>query len=100
MAKDFENISIEDAKVLVEQGVVIADIRDEASYDAGHLDEAIHLTEANIHHFIQQHDFDQPILIYCYHGHSSQHAADFLIKQGFDKTYSLIGGYTAWISTQ
>lgn len=99
MATNFENISIADAKVLLERNIVIADIRDETSYQAGHLDNAVILNEANINHFIQQNDFDKPILVYCYHGHSSQHAADFLVKQGFDEVYSLLGGYTAWETT-
>jgi thiosulfate sulfurtransferase len=99
MATSFENMSISDAKILLEKKVVIADIRDEASYQAGHLGNAVHLTEANISLFIQQHEFDETILVYCYHGHSSQHAADFLVKQGFDEVYSLLGGYTAWAAT-
>jgi thiosulfate sulfurtransferase len=96
METSFKNITIDDAKVLIEKNAVIVDIRDEASYLEGHLEGAIHLTEANLPLFIQQNDFDNPIVIYCYHGHSSQHAADFLSKQGFDEVYSVLGGYTAW----
>jgi thiosulfate sulfurtransferase len=99
MATSFENITIPDALALLERDIMIADIRDEASYQAGHLDKAVHLIDTNISSFVQQSDFDKPILVYCYHGHSSQHAADFLVKQGFDEVYSLLGGYTAWETT-
>jgi thiosulfate sulfurtransferase len=99
MASSFENITIADALALLEKDIIIADIRDEASYQAGHLDKAVHLNDTNISSFVQQSDFDKPILVYCYHGHSSQHAADFLVKQGFDEVYSLVGGYTAWEAT-
>ena len=96
METSFKNISISDAKILMEEHILIVDIRDEASYIAGHLESAVHLSEANLQTFIQQNDFDKAILVYCYHGHSSQHAADFLVKQGFNEVYSLVGGYTAW----
>jgi thiosulfate sulfurtransferase len=99
MATSFENITISDALALLQRDIIIADIRDEASYQAGHLDKAVHLHDTNISNFVQQSDFDKPILVYCYHGHSSQHAAEFLVKQGFDEVYSLLGGYTAWEST-
>jgi len=98
MTSCFKNITLSDAKTLIESGVTIADIRDEASYQSGHLNDAILLNEANLNDFIQHNDFDKPILVYCYHGHSSQHAADFLVKQGFDEVYSLLGGYTAWVA--
>jgi len=96
METNFKNISISDAKILMEEHILIVDIRDEASYIAEHLEGAVHLSETNLQTFIQQNDFDKAILVYCYHGHSSQHAADFLVKQGFNEVYSLVGGYTAW----
>ncbi|MDE0931482.1 MAG: rhodanese-like domain-containing protein, partial [Halioglobus sp.] len=41
-------------------------------------------------------DRDQPLLIYCYHGNSSQGAADYFFNQGFEDVYSMDGGYEAW----
>jgi thiosulfate sulfurtransferase len=35
-------------------------------------------------------------LVYCYHGHSSQSAAEHFVENGFANVYSLDGGYTAW----
>ncbi len=32
----------------------------------------------------------------CYHGISSQGAAQYLINQGFDAVYSVDGGFEAW----
>ena len=36
------------------------------------------------------------LLIYCYHGHTSQHLAEFFSDFGFKDVYSLEGGYEAW----
>ena len=41
-------------------------------------------------------DFEQPIIIVCYHGMSSQGAANYLAEQGFDDVYSMDGGFTQW----
>ena len=95
----YKNISIDDAKQLMaEKGVILADIRDAGSYEASHIKGAIHLTNDNIQDFIRDEDLDTPLIVYCYHGHSSQPAAQFLYQQGFEEVYSLIGGYTAWAS--
>ena len=39
---------------------------------------------------------DKSIIVCCYHGNSSQSAAEFLVKSGFNDVYSLDGGYEAW----
>ncbi|MBV1871825.1 MAG: hypothetical protein KUG83_04700, partial [Gammaproteobacteria bacterium] len=39
---------------------------------------------------------DFPIVICCFHGHSSLSAASFFSEKGFTNVYSLDGGYTAW----
>jgi len=35
-------------------------------------------------------------VVCCYHGISSQQAAQFLISQDFTEVYSLDGGFTDW----
>ncbi len=32
----------------------------------------------------------------CYHGISSQGAAQYLVNQGFEEVYSVDGGFEAW----
>jgi thiosulfate sulfurtransferase len=41
-------------------------------------------------------EFEQPILVMCYHGISSQGAAQYLVNQGFEEVYSVDGGFEAW----
>ncbi|MGH1486316.1 MAG: thiosulfate sulfurtransferase GlpE [Cellvibrionaceae bacterium] len=93
----FKNISLDDAKTLINTGnIIIADIRDPDSFKSGHIQGAVHLSNDNLQDFIRDSDLDTPVIVCCYHGHSSQPAAQFLSEQGFDTVYSLIGGYTAW----
>ena len=74
----------------------IVDIRDAASFEAGHIDSSFNLSNENISHFIAKADMDLPLVVVCYHGISSQSAATYLNEQGFDNVYSLDGGYSAW----
>ncbi len=74
----------------------IVDIRDAASYEAGHITGAVNLTNDNLAHYISDADMDLPLIVVCYHGISSQSAATYLNEQGFDDVFSLDGGYSAW----
>ncbi len=97
----YENITLEDAQILMSQSDAnLADIRDLASFQTGHIDGAKHLSNDNLQDFIRDADLDKPLIVYCFHGHSSQSAAQFLLEQGFDEVYSLIGGYAAYENQQ
>jgi len=74
----------------------VVDIRDTASFEAGHIANSFNLNNENISHFIAEADMDKPLIVVCYHGISSQGAAGYLNEQGFDNVYSLDGGYSAW----
>jgi thiosulfate sulfurtransferase len=83
-------------KILDERDATVVDIRDPASFAAGHIAQAFSLNNSNVQTFIEQADWDKPLLVFCYHGHSSQGAADFLAKQGFTEVYSVDGGMEGW----
>ena len=94
---DFKHISVAQTAELQQAGeVVIADIRDEQSFAAGHIAGAFHLTNGSLQRFMQQHEFDQPVVVVCYHGNSSQGAAQYLAQQGFEQVYSMDGGFESW----
>jgi len=93
----FEHLSITALQTLLnEKSITLIDIRDQASFLAGHIEGALHVGNHNIESFLVKTDRQLPLVVYCYHGNSSQGAADYFNQQGFNKTYSLDGGYTAW----
>ncbi len=95
----FKRISVTEAKTMIDQGDVnVADIRDEVAFQQGHIAGAVHLTNHSVQEFIDTADPDKPLIVYCYHGHSSMSAAQFLIDKGFDDVYSMDGGYEIWRS--
>jgi thiosulfate sulfurtransferase len=94
---DIPQIERTEARALLASGeAVFIDIRDEISHCEGHIVPSLRLDEATLGPFIENTRKDQPIVVYCYHGMSSQLATQFLIEQGFERVYSLIGGYTDW----
>ncbi|MCJ0974609.1 thiosulfate sulfurtransferase GlpE [Pseudomonas sp. PS1] len=96
---DFKRISPEQAQALRSQGGVVVDIRDTHSYANGHIAGSSHLDNHSLPDFIAAADLDQPLIVTCYHGHSSQSAAAYLAHQGFSDVYSLDGGFELWRQT-
>lgn len=93
----FMHMQVEElAQVLNDKTHVVVDIRDEASFLNGRITDAHHLTNESLAGFLRDADLDAPVVVCCYHGHSSQQAAQFLISQDFTKVYSLDGGFTQW----
>ncbi|WP_416306856.1 thiosulfate sulfurtransferase GlpE [Neptunicella sp. SCSIO 80796] len=95
--EQFAHISVtETQQKLAEGHVKLVDIRDEQAFAAGHIEGAWHLTNGSLNQFMAENEFDTPVIVCCYHGVSSQQAAQYLIHQGFDEVYSMDGGFEAW----
>ena len=97
----YKCISLTEAKVVVKsKRAVFVDIRDELSFSKSHIPDAIHLTQKNLDSFLSDRKKDDHIIVYCYHGNSSKDAAEFLTKQGFQKVYSLDGGFSEYVQSE
>ncbi|WP_028294985.1 thiosulfate sulfurtransferase GlpE [Oceanobacter kriegii] len=93
----FTRISPADAKAMIDAGDVnIADIRDAMSYQSGHMTASRNVDNSNLPEFLAATSKDQPLIVCCYHGNSSQQAAQFFAEQGYTQAYSLDGGYEMW----
>jgi len=93
---NFTAISSQEALELINNGAIVADIRDAGSFSNGRINGAVTLSNENLQQFIDETEFDQPIIVCCYHGVSSQSAAAFLCERGYEKVYSLNGGFEGW----
>ncbi len=95
---NYSRISCSDAqKMMATRDVNIIDIRDTDSFNAGHITDAEHVDNTTIAAYIQDTEQDQPLVVCCYHGNSSQSAGAYLAEQGFEEVYSLDGGFTQWV---
>ncbi|MFC4700688.1 thiosulfate sulfurtransferase GlpE [Glaciecola siphonariae] len=95
--EQFQHISPADTKTRLDNNEIkVVDIRDEQSFALGRIPGAYHLTNASMTKFVQDSDVNVPVVVCCYHGISSQQAAQYIIHQGFKEVYSMDGGFEAW----
>jgi thiosulfate sulfurtransferase len=92
----FQRISAEQAQQQLTCGAVLVDIRDPVAFAAGHVDGAVRLGNENLSEFLATANPETPLLVMCYHGHSSQNAAQFFANQGFTTVASVDGGFEGW----
>lgn len=95
----FQHISPAQLKEKIdENNVSIVDIRDQNSYFDGHISNAELLDNNTVPKFLSQAllEKEKPVVVCCYHGNSSQGAAQYLAEQGLENVYSLDGGFEVW----
>ena len=94
----FTEISPEQAwQMLNEEDAVLVDVRDMQRFSYSRPQGAFHLTNHSYGYFQDEYDFDQPVIVSCYHGVRSQNVAQFLVEQGYERVYSLKGGFDGWV---
>ena len=90
-------IDVKKVKEITKNGsATVVDIRDSASFQSGHIPNAIHLSDDTVHEFMSNTDKKKPLVVYCYHGISSQGAAAYFSENGFREVSSMIGGFESW----
>ncbi|MFY7698484.1 MAG: rhodanese-like domain-containing protein [Legionella sp.] len=75
---------------------LIVDLRDLASYQAGHIIHAIHATENDFAEQRMDNHKNKRLILVCNKGLQSSALATKLRKQGFQQTMLLAGGINAW----
>ena len=83
-------------EMLESSQVFILDIRDKKSYEEGHIPGALHVNPSEFDQQCNKLSPDEFVLVYCYHGISSQSIAQNLVDKGFRNVFSLTGGYEVW----
>lgn len=93
----FQHINSTRTRELLAAGeATVVDIRDGQSYQQGHIEGALHLDNRSLDEFLNTADKSRAVIVCCYHGISSQNAAQYLVEQGFATVFSLDGGFEGW----
>ncbi len=94
----FQHLTTEtlDAWLAADASLTLVDIRDPMSFANGRIPGSRHLDSDSVPALLEAAPRAQPMVVICYHGHSSQQAADWLAGQGFAEVFSLDGGFTEW----
>lgn len=94
---EVKRVSVDQAHALLNSGQALAlDVRDGLSYQQSHIPGARPLNNEVLPEFLADTPQSQPLVIYCYHGHSSLNAAQFLLSKGYEEVYSMDGGFESW----
>jgi len=91
----YENISVDEIEKHINNGALLVDIRNESSFDEGHIKGAINIPIKSLPLRMNDLDKNKEILVICYIGGSSKMAAKLLTKSGF-KVKNIVGGMKAW----
>lgn len=88
--------------LLINKGAAVVDIRSPKDYSEGHVIGARNIPAAELDARVSELDRykQQPIIVYCDSGNSSQKAAATLAKHGFASVHSLKGGIRSWRNEQ
>jgi len=96
----FYNITIDELKARIgdesDDNFIIVDIRDDASYDEGHIPWAINIPLNELGYRVFSLDKTKDIIVYCFVGVTSEVACQILANAGFKDVYNVIGGIKAW----
>jgi len=93
-------IDIKDAKQMLDKGsATFIDIRDASSHEEANIEGAKSLSWQNAKDFVENTNKDETLIVYCYRGNSSKQAVAWFQEQGFDKVFSLRGGFDEWQRT-
>lgn len=99
--EQFTEISPQQAWQMVnEEQAALLDIRDLQRFTYSHPQGAFHLTNQSYGQFQDAYDFDHPVIVSCYHGISSRNVAAFLVEQGYERVYSVKGGFDGWVRAE
>jgi rhodanese-related sulfurtransferase len=91
-----QQVSVEEAVQLREEGAFILDVREPQEWEAGHIDGATLIPLGQIPDRLDEIPQDQPVVVVCRSGNRSGQATQFLRQNGFGLTTSMSGGMNQW----
>ena len=81
---------------LLPRGVAVIDVRNQAEWDAGHLQGAHHVQLGTLEARLDEVPRDGVVVVHCQGGTRSAIAASLLAARGFRNVINLQGGFTEW----
>ena len=97
---DIKEISLTEARQMLQSGSIALDVREQVEFDAGHVPGSFHISRGTLEFMIGTHpefeDKARSIIVYCKSGGRSALATATLQKMGYSNVYSMAGGFDAW----
>jgi rhodanese-related sulfurtransferase len=96
-----ERVTLNQAYVaFLSQEAIFVDIRPEAAYAGGHIPQAVSIPAISLERRYNDLDSEAWLIVYGEETDESDSAAaaEFLLKQGFERVSTLFGGIQAWVA--
>ena len=90
------NIDWNRALEMSKAGAVLVDVRTPAEVAEGMAPGAINIPLQEIEQRLSEFPKDKDLLIYCRSGKRSMAASNFLIENGYEKVFNVVGGFLAF----
>ena len=97
--ENYGDVTVNEAWNLIQDkpDLVILDVRTQAEYDEGHIENAILIPNTELPDRLDELNEGDEILVYCRTGNRSLGSMEVLQDAGFSKLYHLSDGITGWI---
>ncbi|HUF52766.1 MAG TPA: rhodanese-like domain-containing protein [Dehalococcoidia bacterium] len=89
------SVAPDDARQLFKDGAVALDVRERGEFEAGHVQEAIHMPLGDLSESVGSLPATTPIVTYCGHGERAITGISLLERSGVE-AWNLDGGFDAW----
>jgi rhodanese-related sulfurtransferase len=93
-----DEISVQQAYELYEEGTFFLDVRTQEEWDAYHIEGATLIPLDQLESRVDEVPRDQDIVVVCRSGNRSQAGRDILRQAGIGQSTSMAGGVNAWFS--
>ncbi len=95
MSEAGREVSRDEAQKLIDEGAQLIDVRADHEWEAGHIEDAVHLPLAELSERTAEIDRERPVVLYCRGGNRSTMAAAALAEAGYDAA-KLSEGIVGW----
>lgn len=93
---DFKSVDWEKAIEMNKAGAIYIDVRNPNELSSGFAPYAKNIPLGDLKTRYTELPKDKDLLIYCRSGRRSEAAAHFLVKNGYDRVYNVLGGFLAY----
>ena len=94
--KKYEVVDTNGAITLMDDDLIIIDVREEKERSSGFIKSDIHIPMAQVKAKLDSLDKSKKILTYCRTGSRSNRISELLCRNQFENVYCLKGGFDAW----
>jgi rhodanese-related sulfurtransferase len=92
------NIDVKQAKMCIDGGVILVDVRTKEEYKNSHIEGGVNIDilEPNFKNQIEKLDRSKSYIICCASGSRSAKATKIMIEMGFEDVHNMLGGMMDW----